>query len=613
MKGKIKIGKSAKKCLFCWMNQEVTSKELLTIRADDLPLLYSLIRTLDISKIVNETIVVHKNWEGLLPGEILEIWLCYFLSTCDHRLSCVEEWIGDRIELFEALSGGLSIRSYDFTDDKLGLLLEYFSETASWDLIENGLNKNILEVYSLGSSEFLTFRLDAAPMQSYGKVSEGGLLQYGYHKHHANLPQFKLKLCTLDNEVNHFAYPICHLSVSGNEADDGLYIPIMEQSKKVLSKLAALSCGNLYVGDKKFGSIGNRLYCFASKDYYLVPLSLVQLSAIQREEIIDKHVVSAYEKVTKQTKDNRTKLVAEGFEEVVELEGQIEGQAYKWMERRLWVRSVSYRKSQCLALDKRLTKAQRAIEQLTISKQGKKTLNSLEEYQIQISKILKDNKVKDLIKVDIEVSETIREVRAYGKNPKRTEKKRHFKLTYKREEELIEKKKRYFGWQVYATNASKELLPYEKCVWKYRHQSNIESRFDDLRNKVAPLLPVFLQKDNRIKGLVNILLLALKVCSMIEYKVAKALQDEEEQLEGLYEGNPKRKTNKPSAKRICRVFEGISIALIFVDKKLLFAIMTELQPIHLKILKLLGIDSEVYRNLAANIQILFSHNQVTET
>lgn len=362
------------------MNQEITSKELLTIRADDLPLLHSLIRTLGISKIVNQTIPVPKNWKGLLPGEILEIWLCYFLSTCNHRLSCVEEWVSERIELFEALSDGLSIRSYDFTDDRLGLLLEYFSESDWWDSIETGLNKNILEVYNLGSSGFLTFRLDAAPMQSYGKLNEGGLLQYGYHKHHANLPQFKLKLCTLDNEVNHFAYPICHLSVGGNEADDGLYIPIMEQSKKVLNKLAELSCGNLYVGDKKFGSIGNRLYVVASKDYYLVPLSLVQLPATQREEVIDKHTISEYEKVTKQTKDGRIQLVAEGFEEEVELEGQIDEQTYKWRERRLWVCSVSYPKSQCLALDKRLAKAQRAIEQLPLSKRGKKVLNNLEEF-----------------------------------------------------------------------------------------------------------------------------------------------------------------------------------------------------------------------------------------
>lgn len=602
------------------MNQSVISKELLSIRADELPLLYTLIRGLGISKVVNKTIKVHPNWEGLLVGEILEIWLCYFLCTADHRLCCVEEWVEERIELFQVLSENLSIRSYDFTDDKLGLLLDYFSETSSWDAIERDLNANILEVYRLRNGGLNTFRLDAAPMQTYGKVIEEGLLQYGYHKHHANLPQFKLKLCTLDNEVNHFAFPICHLSVGGNQADDGLYIPIMEQSKKVLGKLAELSVGNLYVGDKKFGSMVNRSYVVKCGDYYLMPLSLVQLSATKREQTIDKHDVVDYKKVTKEEKNGSVKLVAEGFEEVVELESlprslgeEIDGKPYKWKERRLWVRSVTYRKSQCLALDRQLHKAQKLIEGLSVSRRGKKTLMSIEEYQNQVNKILKDNRVEGLIEVCIEARETRREVRAYGKNPKRVEKKSHFKLNCTRQEILIERKKKYFGWQVYATNAPKDLLPYEKCVWKYRHQSNIESRFDDLRNKMAPLLPVFLQKDNRIRGLVNILLLAMKVCSMIEYKIAKTLQEKNEYLQGLYQGNPKRKTNKPSAKRLCRVFEGISIALIFVNKKLQFAIMTELQPIHIKILELLDINPDIYLNLADNIQMFFTPNHVTET
>jgi transposase len=88
------------------------------------------------------------------------------------------------------------------------------------------------------------------------------------------------------------------------------------------------------------------------------------------------------------------------------------------------------------------------------------------------------------------------------------------------------------------TNAPSDLLSFEKCVLKYRHQSNIESSFDDLRNKVAHLVPIYLQKDERIKGLVNLLLLALKVCAVLEYRIAGALSKNDEQLEQIYEGNP---------------------------------------------------------------------------
>jgi len=156
-------------------------KSILTYRLDELPVLYTIIKSLNIGKLVNEYIKVSTN-----------------------------------IGLLRLLSGNKKLSARDFSDDKLGTLLDYFSETSSWASIETDVNSQVLGVYRLEEgTDLRTFRLDAAPMQGYGKIEEGGLLQYGYHKHHANLPQFKLKLCTLDNEVNNFAYPVCHLTVNG--------------------------------------------------------------------------------------------------------------------------------------------------------------------------------------------------------------------------------------------------------------------------------------------------------------------------------------------------------------------------------------------------------------
>lgn len=168
------------------------------------------------------------------------------------------------------------------------------------------------------------------------------------------------------------------------------------------------------------------------------------------------------------------------------------------------------------------------------------------------------------------------------------------------------------GWQVYATNTPADLLDFESCIWKYLYQSNIESRFDDLRNKVAPLLPAFLHSDERIKGLVNVLMLALKVCSAIEYQTAKKLQENKEELKGIFEGNPKRGTDRPSATRLFNAFEGISISLIFQEQKLQLALMTKLEPVQLKILNLLGSKSDIYENLSGKIQMFFSDIDFSE-
>lgn len=588
-------------------------KELISFRVDDLPLLFTVIQQLGLASSIKAYIKVHGNWEGTLPGDLLELWLCYILSSGDHRLSGVEKWAEQHLELLCVLSKNPKLTSYDFSDDKLGLLLDYFSEESSWSKIELDVNTSLLGVYRISDTDLLnTLRLDAAPMQGYGQITEEGLLQYGYHKQHTSLPQFKVKLCTLDNALNYFAYPVAHLVVEGNGSDDELYIPIIEQSKKVLNGIEGYEQNNLFVGDSKFGSIGNRTHVVAGQDYYLLPLSLVQLSQEKRIEFIKQINEDHYQQIFKEG-ENGTVLVAQGFELTQELTHSQEDKNYQWTERRLFVLSEKHSKAQQEKLEKRLSRAIESITKLTKASQGKKNLKTKEEYQKEIDKIITQNKVEGFLEISVEETNTYKTVRAYGKYPQREEVISDFKVSCQRNEAAIEEHKRCLGWQVYATNVPEKLLSFESCVWKYRYQSNIESRFDDLRNKVAPLLPVFLQKDKRIKGLVNILLMALKVCAMMEYQVAKALKVQGEELKNVYEGNPKRGTKRPSTTRMLKAFEGISISLIFVNKQIQFAMMTNLEQVQIKILELLAIKPDIYTDLSAKIEMFFSDKHITET
>lgn len=586
---------------------------LVNIEVEEVPLLHQIIRELGIKKSIDSVIRSHGNWSGVSIGTITEYWLCYILSTCDHRLQNVEDWSESRLFLLQVLSGEKELSSLDFSDDKLGLLLEKLGDSTSWGEIEGGISKNCLSVYRFSEvGQLPTFRLDAAPMQSYGEVKEGGLLQYGYHKHHADLPQFKVKLCTLDNELNHFAYPVTHLTVSGNKSDDELYIPIIKQNKSVLRGIPGYEKGNLYVGDGKFGAIGSRAYVSQSEDYYLLPLSLVQLSEEERRTLIKTSDSSAYYSVFREVGEDK-EAIAKGFEVSQVLDYQLDKVDLRWSERRLFVHGSAYAKSQQQAFDTRVAKIIAQLEDLPTRKQGKAHLTTKAEYQEAIDKLLKDNGLVNFLGVKIQTTETKKSLRAYGSRPARTAITRTFSIEITKNEAEIAEHKTLLGWQVYATNAPKELLPFEKCVLKYRHQSNIESSFDDLRNKVAHLVPIYLQKDERIKGLVNLLLLALKVCAVLEYKIAEALHKNDEQLAQIYEGNPKRSSKRPSAKRICKAFDGIAIALIFVNYKLQFAIMTNLEPVQTKILNLLNIEKEVYTTLAHKIQLFFSEKFSSET
>jgi transposase len=588
-------------------------RNLVSIRVDELPLLHHIIKELGIKRSIDRVLGCHGNWSGVSIGSIMELWLCYILSECDHRLVHVEDWAESQLDLLRVLIDDKTLSNLDFTDDKLGFILEKLGNSETWRSIETAINKNCLSIYRFGeTSGMATFRLDSAPMQSYGAVKEGGLLQHGYHKHHANLPQFKVKLCTLDNELTHFAYPVTHLTVSGNTSDDELYMPIIKQSKAVLKGISGYEKENLYVGDSKFGSIGNRGYVVQGEDYYLTPLSLVQLSQKDRGDLIKSKDKSTYISVLRTEGDETVKL-GEGFEVEQSLETELDGKKISWTERRLFVHGTAYAKSQEQSFEKRLSNVLAQIADLPTRKQGKKNLHSEEEYQEAIDKLLKDNSLEVFLETKIQRTETTKSLRAYSDRPARMKVESTFSIEVSENEGLINEHKSLLGWQIYATNAPEKLLSFEKCVLKYRHQSNIEGDFDKLRNKVAHLVPIYLQKDERIKGLVNILLLALKVCAVLEYKMAEALRENDEELHQIYEGNPKRGSKRPSTKRICKPFDGISIALLFVNYTLQFAIMTDLEPVQIKILKLLNIEKDIYTALADKFQIFFSQNSISET
>lgn len=593
--------------------------ELQDLRVDDLPLIYCIVETLGVREAIDKSVKCHGRWVGPSPGTIVSLWICYILSECDHRLSVVETWAEQRISLLQAIIGDKSLSSKDFGDDKLAKLLDYLSEDEDWSEIEACVNSKGLSIYRLESPKSIpTLRLDSAPMQSHGVVKEGGLLQYGYSKHHnGNLGQFKVQLCSLDNEINHFAFPTSHITVSGEQADDILYLPLISQVRQQLSLQQGYEKGNLYVGDGKMGSKEIRGTISKNEDYYLVPLSKIQLSEAKRLEYIEKIEKTTYQKVEKKENEGSEKeiikVVAQGFEVLVNCSYTFKDTLYEWTERHLFVQSDYYRQQQEVKLDKNLAQSISLLINLPIPKKGKKVLNSLEEMQRSVNKILKDNKLENLLLVDIKQKKHTKSIRAYGSKPAREEEYYTYELDIERQEDKIEERKKLMGWQVYATNVPKEKLSFEQCVWKYRYQSNIERQFDNIRNKVVKLLPVYLNKDNRIIGLVNLLMLALKTCCLTEYKVAKALKEQNDELADIYEGNPKRTSKKPSAKRLFKAFDGISIALIFENKRLNYALLTKLEPVQKKILRLLDLDENLYQHLRANIQMFFTNSNYTES
>src|SRR6266853_3111857 len=246
------------------MNEPLTIR---TERVDDIPLLLAQMERMGLASLLDAHFRTHGNREGLSLGKVTTIWLTHLLSQADHRMNRVQPWAERRLETLRGCSDA-TLKVRDVGDDRLADVLRHLSDDERWRAFEQELTGHLVRVYDLHTD---CVRLDSTTVSSYGVVSEDGLLQLGHSKdHRPDLPQLKIMLATLDP----LGMPLATEVLSGERADDPLYLPAIARVRACLNRT-----GLLYVGDVKMGALGTRASIQAAGDFYLCPLSALQVPA----------------------------------------------------------------------------------------------------------------------------------------------------------------------------------------------------------------------------------------------------------------------------------------------------------------------------------------------
>lgn len=568
---------------------------MITERVDDIPLILAELQKSNLANLLTECMPDHGGWKGADSGTVAVIFLAYVLSEADHRMSRVEPWAAQRIHTLRACTDLLTLTSLDLTDDRLGIILDKYSDDEQWNKFEAAHNQRLIRVYDLDLDDD-PIRLDAMITQSHREA--GGDFQIGYAKQHrADLPQMKTMVATLDP----FAVPLYSLTVAGNQADDVLYLPLVEELHKTLP----LKSG-LIIGDSKMSSIDNRAGIHRLGHSYLTPLSKAQCTTARIAEYLSEKP-EELQILEAEDKDGNTIIKAKAFE-VVETVSSTQGDL-TWEERRIIVYSPAYGQSQSRKLDKKMLKAQAELDILLEPKQGRRYPKTFEEAKERADGILKNNKVKGLIDVQITEIKTEKKVRAYGTKPAETRIITKFELNYVVNETALQQRLDMMGCRAYACNAPQEKLSTLDAIQCYRNEYRIEHKFDELLNRVTALMPVYLQKPNRIKALIRLLLLALKYVSLVEMQVRTKLAENEEELKELYVGNPGRATSKPTTKMLLKAFQYLTLVMMPVGDQMVVK-LTNLTPVQRKILDLLDIEHNKYLKLE---EIVFLPQDLGET
>ena len=76
-----------------------------------------------------------------------------------------------------------------------------------------------------------------------------------------------------------------------------------------------------------------------------------------------------------------------------------------------------------------------------------------------------------------------------------------------------------------------------------------------------PALPIYFQDEERIRGLMFLLTIALTLFTLMEFIVRRQLAAAQQSLSGLYPGLPKGQTNRPTAEKLLAAFSELTLYL----------------------------------------------------
>jgi transposase len=561
-------------------------QKIITERVDDIPLLLEHMQRMELPTLIDTYFPAHGNWYGLSLGWVSTIWLSSILSRGDHRLVHVEPWVANRLFTLQTMTGQ-AVERLDFTDDRLESILRHLSDDTRWVQLESSLNQHTVRVYDLSTERI---HVDSTTASAYASVSPEGLFQFGHSKdYRPDLPQVKVMQAVLDP----LGMPLGTDVVSGERADDPLYVPCIERVQQSLGR-----SGLLFVGDCKMAAHATRAFIALAGDYYLCPLPQVQLAEAELDMALEQ-VWSGEQVLTsvyREDEHGQPKRIAQGYEHAMPMSLEVDGASRQWSERRLVVRSLRHAQAAETALRARVAKAKAQVEALNLRGRGRKRFDDIDTLRQAVNEIVQRHGVEDFLWLRYEQHTTVRPVRAYKERLAYVKQEHQGTVEVRVDEEALESAVRRLGWRIYSTNQPAEQLSLEQAVLAYRSEYLVERSLGRLKGRPLSLTPMYVQRDDHATGLIRLLSIALRVLTLVEFVVRRQLAAEGATLAGLYAGNVKRATARPTAERLLEAFQEVTLTVVEGGHQV-YRHLTVLSPLQERILELLGFSSRVYTRL----------------
>lgn len=584
-----------------------TPKITVTVeRMDDLPVLVGRMKQMQVEALIDQIVPTHHLWEGISKGKLAVGWLAHIMTSGDHRKVHVKEAMSrchhTMSQLLEA-----TLSANDFGDDRLGRLLNSLGQPDVPEEIDRAFNLHCLRYYQLDTAG-ATLRLDSTSVSVYGDGdgATSSVLQYGHSKdHRPDLKQFKVMMAELDP----IGMPLVTQLIRGQAADDGLYVPAYEQA------CGAIGRNVLVIGDVKMSAVETRAHIHGRGSRYLTPLAKVGHWPEQMAQWIEEALEG--KTVAVELRDNEGHLTAQVYErtrsqqaEMAENGGENSlKRRVEWEERVALVHSENVARTAEASLRRHLAEAKTKLESLTAQRgRGRRCFREEEALQKKCEAILQHYEVTGLLTVKIESRATTKTVNAKRgrtaagkKAEKRVVEDRRYEVAgVSVDESAVAERVKRLGWRAYATNCAAKELVVEQIIAAYHGEWRVEHVLRRLKGRTLSIAPVYVRDEKQIRGLLCLLAIALRVLTLVEYTVHRALKTEGQTLKGVSPAYPTHVTDHPSAELILSAFKPIELVIVQLAGEVIYQVVA-LTSMQQRLLQLMGLSMTLYHDIAHNL------------
>jgi len=525
-----------------------------------LPVISDYFERLGLGAIVNEVVP----WEGGIPlGSLVEI-LCANRLLNPQALYRVGEWAQEA-----GLTDYYGVTAAQLNDDILGRALERVAKHA--DRIEAAVVTKMIktfkvqvkqihfditdvELYGAYEQQVREAQTSPTPQPAYGRTKSG----------RKNVKQIGLGLnVTADGGV-----PIGHLPLDGNAAESPVHLDNLRALARSLGK-----SDFVYIADTKLDTVDNLLAIAAGDGFFLCGGAFqphLQEEYLELKRRGKLHKVDYFPKSQAHLPaDKRDKY--EAAETTAFLEGVVNGRKVRVKYRQIFVWSEAKARQEAETRERHVSKireefeaVERNLNKYSLTTQ-EKVLGRLESAKAKYSE-------GSLFEYDLT-----------------KDRKGLLHLRWKINAGKLQRRKQLEGVYVLKTNLPQKRCPTAKALSTYKEQSQVERRFHHFKGPLA-VAPMFLEKPERMAGLLCILVLALMVMALMERQTRRSLKGKP--MYGLYPEN--RPSPAPTGPAILKCFSTLCIVIVKEHGKVSRR-LADPDTTQRKLLNLLGIPPDRLR------------------